>query len=78
VTRPSGAAVFLAIIPFVAICFTVPIWDRVQPMMFGLPFNFFWLLAWIVLTSACLRIAYRIELRRERSGASRSAEARRR
>lgn len=70
--RPSVAAVFLAIIPFVAMCFTVPVWDRVQPMVLGLPFNIFWLLAWIVLTSACLRAAHHVSLRRERAGEARA------
>jgi len=30
-------------------------------MVLGLPFNFFWLLAWIALTSVCMWIVYRIE-----------------
>lgn len=42
-------------------CFSVPVWDRVYPMVLGLPFNFFWLLSWIVLTSVCLWIIHRIE-----------------
>lgn len=42
-------------------CFTVPLWDRVQPLVIGLPFNLFWLILWIVLTPCCLWGAYRIE-----------------
>jgi Protein of unknown function (DUF3311) len=64
--KPSAGALLLALIPFVAMCFTVPLWDRVDPMLLGLPFNLFWLAAWIVLTSVCLAIAYRIERARER------------
>lgn len=48
-------------------CFSVPLWDRVYPMIFGIPFNLFWLLVWILLTPACLRGAYVIESRRDRS-----------
>jgi hypothetical protein len=33
-------------------------------MVLGLPFNFFWLLAWIMLTTVCMGIVYRIESRR--------------
>ena len=59
--RPSLRAIAVALIPFCAMCFSVSAWDRIYPMVFGLPFNFFWLLAWIGLTSVCLWIVYRIE-----------------
>lgn len=42
-------------------CFSVPFWDRVDPMVFGLPFNLFWLVSWILLTPLCMWGAYRIE-----------------
>jgi len=42
-------------------CFTVSWWDRVLPMIFGLPFNLFWLLLWIALSSVCMAFAHRIE-----------------
>jgi hypothetical protein len=74
VKRPSLVAALLALLPFVAMCFTIPWWDRVQPLVLGLPFNFFWLLSWIVLSSACLRIAYHVEVRREASRARSSSE----
>jgi hypothetical protein len=61
VRRPSYGALLLGLIPFAAMCFTVPLWDRVHPMVLGLPFNFFWLLSWIVLTPVCLRAAYLLE-----------------
>jgi hypothetical protein len=64
--RPSIGAMILGLIPFAAMCFSVPAWDRVHPIVFGLPFNLFWLLAWIVLTSACMWGAHRIELSRSR------------
>lgn len=51
-------------VPFVATCFTVSLWDRVDPMIFGLPFNMAWLVAWLVLTPGLMAIAYRIERRR--------------
>jgi hypothetical protein len=52
---------FFALIPFLAMCFSVSAWDRVEPVVFGLPFNLFWLLSWIVLTTPCLWAAYRLE-----------------
>ena len=59
--RPSWQALLLALIPFAAMCFSVAFWDRVDPMVLGIPFNLFWLICWIVLTSVCLRAAYRLE-----------------
>jgi hypothetical protein len=60
-------AVLIAALPFVSMCFTVSLWDCVQPMVLGLPFNLFWLMTWIVLTSVCLRIIYILDTRRERA-----------
>jgi hypothetical protein len=59
--KPAPAVLLLACIPFLAICFSVPLWDRVYPLVLGLPFNLFWLMAWIPLTSACLWGAYRLQ-----------------
>ena len=59
--RRSFGAICLALIPFLAICFSVSAWDRIYPMILGLPFNFFWLLLWIVLTSVCMWGVYCVE-----------------
>ena len=66
--RPSAAAILLAIIPFIAMCFSVALWDRVQPMVLGLPFNMLWLIVWIMLSSLCMWCVYRIESAREAPG----------
>ena len=58
--KPPITALLLALVPFVAICFSVSLWDRVYPLAFGLPFNLFWLVCWIPLTSLCLWGAYRV------------------
>jgi hypothetical protein len=59
--RPSFGAICLTLTPFLAMCFSVSAWDRVYPMILGLPFNMFWLLLWIVLTSLCMWGVYRLE-----------------
>jgi hypothetical protein len=64
--RPSAAALLLALIPFAAMCFSVSLWDRVEPMVLGLPFNMFWLVAWIVLSSLCMWGVYCLEAPRQR------------
>jgi Protein of unknown function (DUF3311) len=66
VKRPSFLALLLGLIPFLAMCFSVALWDRIDPRILGLPFNFAWLLCWIVLTSLCLWAAYRVETAREK------------
>lgn len=63
--RPSLGAILLGLIPFAATCFSVSLWDRIDPRVFGLPFNFFWLLLWIGLTPLCMWGAYRLEISRE-------------
>lgn len=62
--KPCLGSVLLGLIPFDAVCFSVPLWDRIHPMLFGLPFNLFWLISWIVLTPLCMWGAYRIEVPR--------------
>lgn len=62
--RPSFAAILLGFIPFIATCFSVSLWDRIHPVIFGLPFNLFWLIFWLFLTPLFLWAAYRIEVRR--------------
>ena len=59
--KPTGGALLFAFIPFAAICFSVSLWDRIYPIVFGLPFNFFWLITWLLLTPVCMWGAYRQE-----------------
>jgi Protein of unknown function (DUF3311) len=71
VEKPSLLALLLASIPVFAMCLSVALWDRIDPMILGLPFNLAWLLCWIVLTTLCLWAAYRVEYAREKkAGAS--------
>jgi hypothetical protein len=65
VKAPSPLALLLGLIPFAAMCFSVPLWDRLDPMILGVPFNLAWLLCWIVLTSLCMWAAYPVEVARE-------------
>jgi hypothetical protein len=58
--RPPVGAIFLGLIPFGAVCFSVSLWDRIHPIVFGLPFNFFWVILWLLLTPVCLFASYRL------------------
>jgi membrane protein required for beta-lactamase induction len=62
--RPSLGALLLALIPFVGVCFFVPLWDRIYPMVLGIPFNLFWLILWIVISPLCMWGAYQFEVPR--------------
>jgi Protein of unknown function (DUF3311) len=62
--RPSLGSIVLGLIPFVAVCFSVSLWDHVYPMVLGIPFNLFWLITWLLLTPLCIWGAYRLEARR--------------
>jgi hypothetical protein len=69
VKKPSRGALLFGLIPFVAMCFSVPLWDRVHPVVLGIPFNLFWLISWIVLSTLCMWAAYRVEAGRDRTDA---------
>ena len=66
VKKPSPGALLIALIPFAAMCLSVALWDRVDPMILGIPFNLFWLICWVVLSPVCMRAAYRAEARRDK------------
>lgn len=69
IERPSLGSIMMGLVPFLAMCFSVSLWDRIHPMVFGLPFNLFWLILWILLTPLCMWVAYRIHLRQASSRA---------
>ena len=46
-------------------CFSVGLWDRIDPTILGLPFNLAWLICWIVLSTLCMWAAYRVEAARD-------------
>ncbi len=58
--RKNVLSFVLASLPFLASCFSVPWWDRVYPLVLGLPFNMAWLIAWMPLTSLCMWAVYRL------------------
>jgi hypothetical protein len=59
--KPTIGAILVGLIPFLAVCFSVPLWDRIYPLVLGVPFNLFWIVLWILMTPLCMFFAYRIE-----------------
>jgi hypothetical protein len=66
VRKPSPIALLLGLVPFIAMCFSVVLWDRVDPMILGVPFNLAWLMCWILLSTVCLAAAYRVDAARDK------------
>lgn len=66
--RPSVGAILFGLIPCIAMCFSVPLWDHVYPFVCGLPFNMFWLCAWILITPLFMLGAYRCEKKAAQKG----------
>lgn len=54
-------ALLLGAIPFVMLVFALPLVNRIHPVILGLPFVLFWILAWVILTPLILWLAYLVE-----------------
>jgi hypothetical protein len=50
----------------------IPFANRTEPYVLGLPFLLFWILAWVVSTSALMGVVYALD----EAGRARSADAR--
>lgn len=51
----------LAVLPFIGILVGTPFFNRVTPLVLGLPLILAWLLLWILLTSAIMALIYRAD-----------------
>jgi len=56
-------ALLLGAIPFIMLVFALPLVNRVKPIILGMPFLLFWILAWVVATPLILFCAYLLEKR---------------
>lgn len=54
-------ALILGAIPFITLVFALPLVNRIEPVILGLPFLLFWILSWVILTPLILFIAYTVE-----------------
>ena len=46
---------------FAVICLFPMFAQRIEPYVFGYPFNYFWMFAWMLLTSLCIFIGFRLD-----------------
>ncbi len=61
--KGTRLALLLGAIPFITLVFALPLVNRIQPVVLGLPFLLFWILAWVMLTPLILFLAYMAEKR---------------
>ena len=52
---------YLAVLPFLGILVGVPLLNRVEPMVLGMPLMLAWIVLWIVLTPLIMTIVYRCD-----------------
>lgn len=52
---------FLTLLPFIGMLAFLPQVNKLEPFVFGLPFNMFWIVLWVVLTFVILAIIYRLD-----------------
>ncbi|MFH1574938.1 MAG: DUF3311 domain-containing protein [Acidobacteriota bacterium] len=61
--RGTRYALLLACIPVTMLVFMLPLVNRIEPRVLGLPFLLFWLSLWVFLTPFFLLAAYVVERR---------------
>jgi hypothetical protein len=49
---------FLSFLPFIGMLGFLPLVNRVEPYVLGMPFILFWFVLWVVLTSATIGVIY--------------------
>ncbi|WP_260871781.1 DUF3311 domain-containing protein [Bacillus sp. X1(2014)] len=54
-------AQLLLIIPFIGMCVLLPLADRIEPYVLGVPFLLFWIVLWMILSSVVLLIVYKLD-----------------
>lgn len=59
--KGTKLALILGAIPFITLVFALPLVNRIEPVILGLPFLLFWILSWVILTPFILFLAYRLE-----------------
>jgi hypothetical protein len=56
--KGTKLALLFAAVPFITLVLALPLVNRLEPVILGLPFLLFWILIWVVLTPPILVTAY--------------------
>jgi hypothetical protein len=65
--KGTKLALLFAAVPFITLVLALPLVNRLEPVILGLPFLLFWILTWVVLTPPILFAAYLFEKKLNRS-----------
>lgn len=52
---------WLAVVPAIGMLGGVPVANRVEPYVLGLPFLLFWIVLWVLLTSVIMGVVYALD-----------------
>lgn len=66
--------VLLGLLPFLGILAGVFFVNRVTPLVLGMPFLLFWIVAWTVLTAVLMLLVYKLDPRNRRDAAPGSSQ----
>ena len=61
-TRAARAFVYAMFLLIAIVALWVPLYNRADPAVFGIPFFYWFQLVWILVTAAATAIAYRLRL----------------
>ncbi len=59
--RKQIARFVLAVVPMLMLTFAVPLVNRIEPRILGVPFILAWITFWVMMTPAFLYAVYRLE-----------------
>ena len=59
--RPTRLSLALAAVPVLALTLGIPLANRLEPRVFGLPFLLAYIVVWILITPAFLGAAYALD-----------------
>ncbi|SFF17830.1 Protein of unknown function [Bacillus sp. OV194] len=51
----------LLFLPFIGVLGFMPLANRIEPFVLGMPFLLFWIVSWMVLSAAILMIVYKLD-----------------
>jgi hypothetical protein len=60
-TRRLQAYHAAAVVPAIGMLVGIPFANRIEPFVLGLPFLLFWIVAWVVATSAIMGIIWALD-----------------
>ncbi|MBI0579461.1 DUF3311 domain-containing protein [Neobacillus cucumis] len=58
----------LSTIPTIGMLFFLPLVNRVEPFVLGMPFIVFWIFLWVVLTSGIMAIVFKLDPANQEGG----------